>query len=552
MPTKKEVEKYMKKIKKEIAKKLGLTRMPTNIEILSFLSEKPASIITKPVRTISGVAPIAIMTSPAKCPHVKKGIGPCIMCPGGPDSVFGNVPQSYTGEEPAASRAIRNKFDPYLQVFNRLEHYVLLNQNFEKVEFIIMGGTFPARKKDYQERFIGYAFKALNDFSKIFYVGNKFDFVKFKEFFELPAHVKDAARVKRIIKKISLLKGRINLKAEQLKNEKARIRCVALCIETRPDYCKQKHINQMLALGTTRIELGVQTIYDEILKKINRGHSVKDSIKATQLAKDCFLKVGYHMMLGLPFSTLNKDIVAFKEIFENPEFRPDALKIYPCLVIKGTKLYQLYKDKKFLPVTKEQAIDAIIEIKKSIPKYCRILRIQRDIATQLIEAGVDASNLRQIVHQRMKELNIKCNCIRCREPFDKEISWQDVKFLAYEYEASKGTEIFITAEDTKNDILLGFCRLRIPYKPFRKEITSNSAGIRELHVYGKAASLTASNEKTIQHKGLGKKLLNKAEELAREKFDIKKLLVISGIGVREYYRNLGYKREGIYMVKKLS
>jgi len=257
-------------------------------------------------------------------------------------------------------------------------------------------------------------------------------------------------------------------------------------------------------------------------------------------------------MLGLPFSTLNKDIVAFKEIFENPEFRPDALKIYPCLVIKGTKLYQLYKDKKFLPVTKEQAIDAIIEIKKSIPKYCRILRIQRDIATQLIEAGVDASNLRQIVHQRMKELNIKCNCIRCREPFDKEISWQDVKFLAYEYEASKGTEIFIAAEDTKNDILLGFCRLRIPYNPFRKEITSNSAGIRELHVYGKAASLTASNEKTIQHKGLGKKLLNKAEELAREKFDIKKLLVISGIGVREYYRNLGYKREGIYMVKKLS
>jgi elongator complex protein 3 len=313
----------------------------------------------------------------------------------------------------------------------------------------------------------------------------------------------------------------------------------------------KKELNNMLEFGTTRVELGVQALSNHILKRIKRGHSIEDTIKATQLMKDCFLKVGYHMMPGLPGVSYADDVNYFKDLFKLSDFRPDALKIYPCMVIEGTELYTLWKKGRYKPLTTKKAAQMIVSIKKHIPKYVRIMRIQRDIPTFMTAAGVDRTNLRQYVSKILQKKKQECQCIRCREPRDKKIDFKNVRMLTCYYEASKGAEVFISAEDIKNNILLGFCRLRIPYKPFRKEITKDSAGIRELHVYGTTEKI-GKKGKNVQHKGIGKKLVKEAERIARDVFDKKKMLVISGIGVKEYYcKKLGYKKDGVYVSKRL-
>ncbi len=535
------------KLKNKLCKKYRIMQPPTDIQILLHSTPEDAQkmkIVTKPIRTISGVAVIAIMSYPFACKH-----GRCMYCPGGPGSPFGDIPQSYTGREPATMRAIRNKYDAYLQVFNRLEQYIALGHFPDKIELIIMGGTFPSFDLEYQQEFITHAIKAMNDFGAEFFPKGIFDFKKYKDFFEMPGEMKDEARVKRIQERVSALKGKSELEKEQKRNEKSKIRCVAMCLETRPDYCFEKEINTMLRLGATRVELGAQTVYEEVLKKIKRGHTVKDTIKATQLLKDSFLKAGYHMMPGLPGSSNEQDVMMFKELFSNPDFQPDALKIYPCMVIEGTELFDLWKKGKYLPLTTEKAAEMLVEIKKFIPEYCRIMRVQRDIPTTMIAAGVDRTNLRQYAAKILKEKNIKCRCIRCREPKGRELDFNAVKMKRFDYTASHGKEIFLSAVDETNDILLGFCRLRIPYKPFRPEITKDSAGIRELHVYGTVVPVGEKGE--IQHKGFGKKLLQEAEKIAKEEFKCKKMLVISGIGVREYYKKFGYKKDGAYVSKKL-
>ncbi|MBU4284342.1 MAG: tRNA uridine(34) 5-carboxymethylaminomethyl modification radical SAM/GNAT enzyme Elp3 [Nanoarchaeota archaeon] len=528
--------------------------IPTDIRILLSADVKDRKLlkhlITKPTRTISGVAVCAIMTKPIKCPH-----GKCAICPGGPKSFFGNMPQSYTGKEPAARRAIRNNFDPYLQVMNRLEQYIMTGHVPDKIELIIMGGTFPSFKKTYQDYFIKYALKAMNDFSKIFFRNEELDLVKFKTFFEMPGNFQDDARVNRIKKKLLILKNKTKttLEKEQKKNESSKIRCVGLTIETRPDFAKQKHANQMLRLGATRVELGVQTVYDNVLNKIERGHSVQDSVNSTKSLKDTGFKINYHMMIGLPGSDRKKDINSFKEIFSDQSFRPDMLKIYPCMVLKGTKLYRLWKNKKYKPVTTKKAVEIITEIKRFVPPYVRIMRVQRDIPTYLTEAGVDKTNLRQYIEKELKEKGIKCNCIRCREIGHKlkkeKINSKNIKLKFLEYNASNGKEFFISYEDAKNNALIGFCRMRFPSQSLRKEITGKSALIRELHVFGSAISI--GKKGNIQHAGYGKKLLKKAEDISR-KNKKNKIVAISGIGVRNYYRRLGYKKHGPYMVKYLN
>ncbi len=542
--TKKELD----KLKLWLSRKYKLNKNLSNIDLLSNIKDPNFKILlTKPIRTISGVTPISIMSKPANCPSQAK----CIYCPGGINSVFGNTPKSYPGNSPGIIRAIRNDYDPYLQVFNRLEHYVLLNQDITKVEFIVMGSTFLFFDKNYKEDFIKFSLKALNDFSDMFVKDNKIDFEKFTNFYELPASIKDNERIKRIKEKLLKLKLNTTLGNEQLKNETSYSRCVAMCLETRPDYCFEDHISEMLDYGTTRVEIGVQTLSDEIHKIIKRGHTNRDSIKATQLLKDSFLKVTYHNMLNLPGSTIENDKYELKEIFENPDYKPDSLKIYPCLVFKGTELYEQWKQGKHKEFTIEEIIDIIVESKKYIPKYCRIMRINRDIPTFMSEAGVRKTNLRQYVEQELRKRGINCNCIRCKEPKLNKISWKDVKLQRLDYEASKGHEIFLSYEDIKQDLLLGFARLRIPYKPFRKEITDKSAGIRELHVYGEAIKI--GDKGNIQHKGLGINLMQEAEKIAREEYNIKKMLVISGIGVKNYYINkLGYKKDGIYVSKILK
>lgn len=492
-------------------------------------------IITKPSRTIAGVAPVAIMTRPEKCPH-----GTCIFCPGGPGSYFGNIPQSYTGNEPASMRAVRNNFDPYLQVFNRLEHYALLGQDFSKAEVIIMSGTFLAVDAAYREEFIAYIFKAFNDFSNLFFKDGRLVFQRLKEFFELDGEFKNPTRIQRVQQRILQCKGTSSLREEQLKNENAASRVVALCIETKPDYCRQENIQEALRLGCTRMELGVQNLNDKSLHFANRGHSVADTIAATQQLKNAFLKVTYHVMPGLPCSSKEQDVEMFKEFFLNPAYQPDSLKIYPCMVMPGTGLYGLWKQGKFQPLTTAEATEIIVAAKQHIPEYCRVMRIQRDIPTKVTAAGVDKTNLRQYVAELLQKKNIRCRCIRCREPRGKQINWGAVRLKRIDYGASGGHEVFLTFEDAKQDLLLGFARLRV---------VGNLAGIRELHVYGQATAFGKEGE--VQHRGLGRRLMEEAERIAAEEFRCRKMVVISGIGVREYYRNMGYRDDGRYVSKSL-
>jgi len=541
-----------------IRKYKGLGKIPKNVDIVNIASkrdrERFSDLLTiKPSRTISGVAVVAIMGKPYKCPHKK----PCIYCPGGVGSVFGDMPQSYTGKEPATRRAIRNRFDPYLQVMNRLEHYAVMNKPLDKIELIIMGGTFPSFPLKYQTDFVKYAFKAMNDFSYIFFKKNKLDFNKFKKFFELDSDINDKARVERIHKRLLKLKNKAktNLEKEQKKNEKAKVRCVSLVLETRPDYAKLKHANRMLKLGCTKVELGVQTIYDDILKKIGRRHSSEDTIKATRILKDLGFKICYHVMPGLPGVSRKKDLFALQALFGYGELLPDMLKIYPCMVLKGTRLYKLWKRKKYKPLTTKQAANLIAEFKKNVPSWVRISRVQRDIPTFMTEAGVDRTNLRQYIEKLMKKKRIKCRCIRCRESGqvlskNKKIKIGKIEILTNHYLASEGNEFFISAEDVKNDILFGYCRLRFPYSFLRKEVNEDTALIRELHVYSPLVGIGKKSKSSYQHRGIGKKLLETAEETARTYYK-KKMIVIAGIGAREYFRKLGYKKDGPYMSKQL-
>lgn len=541
------------KIKAELSHKYKLKSIPMNIEILCNLQPQQIQkyrkfLITKPTRTISGVAPLAIMTAPLNCPAQAK----CTFCPGGPNSYYGNTPKSYPGGSPAHLRAMRNKYDPYLQVFNRLEHYILLNQDCSKTELIIMGGTFPSYPLNYRHDFVTYALKAMNDFSELFFTP-QFNIEKFRQFFELPADVKDPERTKRLHEKLLRLKGTTTLEQEQKRNETSNIRCTVFCIETRPDCSLPVHINDMFHLGCTRVELGVQSLYDAILQKVERGHDVQSSIQATQLLRDSFLKVGYHMMLSLPGSTRKSDITMFKELFVNPDFKPDALKIYPCLVFKGTKLYQQWQNGEFQPIDAYEAAQRIIELKKHVQPYCRIMRIQRDIPTKIVEAGVEKTNLRQEVFELMKKKNIRCRCIRCREPKNMDIDWKNVKMQRYDYDASQGKEIFLSFDDTKKDKILGFVRLRLPHKPFRSEITTKTAGIREIHVYGSATKVGEKKSENLQHQGLGMQLLQEAERIAQEEFDMRKMIIIAGIGAREYFREkCNYEQDGPYVSKRLA
>ncbi|MFW6013718.1 MAG: tRNA uridine(34) 5-carboxymethylaminomethyl modification radical SAM/GNAT enzyme Elp3 [Nanoarchaeota archaeon] len=539
-------KKKLSKKKLELCKKHKLQNIPTDIEVLlhtSFdeLSEIKELIITKPGRTGSGVAVVAIMTYPFKCPH-----GECAMCPSYTDD---NVPQSYTGKEPATLRGIRNEFDPYLQVMNRLEQYIVTGHSPEKVELIIMGGTFMSFPKEYKRDFVYYAYKAMNDFSKMFNDCGELNIEKFKEFFELPGDIQDKERAKKIEQKLLKLKehnSNPTFAEEKKQNESSTIRCVGLTIETRPDYGKLKEGNEMLEYGCTRVELGVQTVYDDVLEGIERGHSVQDSIESTQILKDLGFKINYHVMPGLPNVSFEKDIEGFKKLFENENFRPDMLKIYPCMVLKNTKLYKRWKKGEFRPLDAENASRLIREFKKYVPRYVRIMRVQRDIPTYAIEAGVERTNLRQMIDQH--EHN--CKCIRCREAgrvFEKKGRVPEKpKTHIKKYNASGGTEYFISIEE--DDVLFGFIRLRFPGKALRDEITKNSAFVRELHVYGGLARI--GKEGKYQHKGHGKKLLQKAEEIAKEN-DKYKIIVISGVGVRDYYCKQGYELEGPYMVKYL-
>ena len=507
---------YVNRVKMQVAAKHRLHKVPSNAEIIRLLKAEEKSKLMpllrrKATRTISGITVIAVMTQPYPCPQPE----PCAYCPGGPP--FG-VPQSYTGFEPAAMRGLQNEFDPYLQVKSRIEQLQAIGHNVDKIELIIMGGTFPATPLDYQTWFIQRCLDAITD----------------NESASLEEAKKNA--------------------------ETSKIRNVGITVETRPDWAKERHVDHMLGMGVTRGELGVQNPNDEIYRLVGRTHSVQDVIEATRIMKDSGLKIVYHLMPGLPGSNLKNDLKAFKEIFTGPDFKPDMIKIYPCLVLKGTKAYKWYREGTYKPYTNEEAVNLIVEVKKIIPPWIRIMRVQRDIPAPLIIAGVNRGNLRQLVQQELREQGVRCRCIRCREVGHKMLTDEvkpcpeKVKILTIKYEASKGEEIFISAEDPENDVLIGYLRLRIPSeKAHRPEIKAEPCSIvRELHVYGPLVPVGKHLASAWQHKGYGAILLGEAERITKEDYDLKKILVISALGTKQYYMRFSYNYDGVYMSKMLE
>ncbi len=452
------------------------------------LKPKPNE-IRKPTKTISGITPVAVMLPPRACEH-----GTCLYCP----SL--NVPQSYTPKSPVVMRAAEVNYDVYKQVIARIKAFQTMNHPTEKIELIIMGGTFLEYPKDFQYKFIKRCYDALN--GKV---------------------SKDLEKAQRL-------------------NEKAKHRCIALCVETRPDECI-KYIERMRDFGVTRVELGVQIPDDKIYKKIKRGHTVNDVIDATRELKNAGFKIGYHIMPGLPGSNLKKDLIFFKKLFSDERFRPDQLKIYPCQVIKGSKLEEEYWGKRYNPYTKEEISKLLSKMLKETPRYCRIMRIMREIPPDYLVSGTTRIDLRKDVEKELREHKKQIKEIRFREIGfalrDKKQINQDLKLKITKYKSSEGNEFFLEIVN-KDDILFGLLRLRIIDK---------KALIRELHVYGKSLKL-GEKGKVSQHIGLGKWLMKEAEEISKKEKS-KKILIISGIGVREYYKKLGYKLEDTYMIKNL-
>ncbi|MFA4819663.1 MAG: tRNA uridine(34) 5-carboxymethylaminomethyl modification radical SAM/GNAT enzyme Elp3 [Candidatus Aenigmatarchaeota archaeon] len=449
----------------------------------------------KNVRTASGVANIAVMWMHEK--HENSCPANCIYCPQGKDETGLIAPKSYTGVEPTTLRAIRNDYDPFLQVTNRIKQLNLIGHSTDKCELIIMGGTFMATPTKFQEEFVK---RCLDGFNNV--TANDLDHA-------------------------------------QLINEAAANRCIGMTVETRADFCSQQQIEQMLKLGCTRVEIGVQSTDDNILKIINRGHNSQANIDAIKRLKENGLKVCVHWMPGLTGLSgkidEKKEIEMFSSLF-TADYMPDELKIYPTLVVPGTKLYELWRNGRYTPLNTDQMIRLLIEFKKIVPLFVRIKRVMRDISEHKSEAGARVTNLRQLAKERMKKENIECRCIRCREVGHTKETSGEPELKEITYDASDGKEIFLSYEN--GNALLGFLRLRL----------SATATVRELHVYGSMVEIGKTGG--WQHRGLGKKLLEKAEEIAKSS-GYTSITVTSGIGVRTYYEKLGYSFESPYMTKNL-
>jgi len=502
-------------------------------------------LLKKPAKTASGVAVVAVMPKPFACPH-----GRCTYCPGGPE--YG-TPNSYTGAEPPALDAIRYEHDPVPQIRTKLEKLEAFGHDTSKTEIVIVGGTFLFMPRQYREAFVKSCYDALNG-----------------------AASDSLAQAQRL-------------------NETSRVRCVGLTVETKPDYCMEGHIDSMLGYGATRVEIGVQSLRDRVYRITNRGHTYADVTRSFQLAKDAGYKIAAHMMPGLPTMTPDMDIEDFARLYDDSDLRPDMLKIYPSLVVRGTPLYEEYRNGRYAPYSDQEMIRVLAEAKRRIPKWVRIMRVQREIPPSQIVAGPRQGNLRQLVRQRLEEQGTPCRCIRCREAglsrrrsvYDgcddgrngthgragdsnnsNNGSSSDAGQSAYagpdalrldivHYDSSGGNEAFMSYEDDAERIY-GFVRLRSPGPgAHRPEVSAGTCLIRELHVYGRMVGLGAAPPPApapggaIQHSGLGRALVENAENVARERFGAHRLLVISAIGTREYYRKLGYSLYGPYMARDL-
>lgn len=492
------------------------------------------------VRTMSGVAPVTVMTKPFPCP------GRCVYCPS--DS---RMPKSYIPEQPAAQRAYRQRFNPYTQVFVRLKALYMTGHEVSKVELRVIGGTWSAYKKTYQTWFLKQCLLAMNEFNEQMKRGVGEDMSDITQKCKIESEYGDETVNTVILRPIA--SG--NLKWEDVvkMNEVADVRCIGINVETRPDFLDEKEVARLRKLGVTKVEMGVQTTDDEVQRITKRGHSLESVRKATKLLKNAGFKIGYHMMPNLPGSTVDLDKKMIEDLFSWEEYQPDYLKIYPCMVVPKSELFNIYKRGEFTPYDDKTLMEVLFEQLKAVPEWCRVDRIARDIPAPEIEAGSKVSNVRQVLEKKMKEDGIPCREIRSREVKDENIDVKNVKLVKREYCANGGKEIFLSYEDLTKNKLIALLRLRLPdfedsEKHFIPELR-NLALIREVHVYGRQLAVGNKDFGDKQHAGWGSKLMIEAEKISKEA-GYRGVAVISGIGTREYYRKKGYKLKGSYMLKK--
>ncbi|XP_009562064.1 elongator complex protein 3 [Cuculus canorus] len=510
----------LNKLKTKTSAKYGLSAQPRLVDIIAAVPPQYRKALVpklkaKPIRTASGIAVVAVMCKPHRCPHINFTGNICVYCPGGPDSDFEYSTQSYTGYEPTSMRAIRARYDPYLQTRHRVEQLKQLGHSVDKVEFIVMGGTFMALPEEYRDYFIRNLHDALSGHTS--------------------NNVAEAVRY----------------------SERSLTKCIGITIETRPDYCLKRHLSDMLSYGCTRLEIGVQSVYEDVARDTNRGHTVKAVCESFHLAKDAGFKVVAHMMPDLPNVGLERDMDQFVEFFENPAFRPDGMKLYPTLVIRGTGLYELWKTGRYKSYPPSTLVDLVARILALVPPWTRVYRVQRDIPMPLVSSGVEHGNLRELALARMKDLGTQCRDVRTREVGIQEIHHKvrpyQIELVRRDYVANGGWETFLSYEDPEQDILVGLLRLRkCSEESFRTELKGGISIVRELHVYGSVVPVSSRDPSKFQHQGFGMLLMEEAERIAKEEHGSWKIAVISGVGTRNYYRKIGYELEGPYMVKRLD
>lgn len=510
----------------------------------------------KPTRTNSGVAPVTILTKPFPCP------GKCIYCP---NDV--RMPKSYLKDEPGAQRAERNNFDPYLQTYNRLKAMADTGHNVEKVELIILGGTWSFYPEEYQIWFLKRAFEAMNDFGVI----DNRDDVHTKNIFEeadkIPNRTKEGRKraYNELVTEVVRNKGKEffskselsdwqELEEQQELNEKAKSRCVGLVIETRPDYIDEKEALKIRRLGATKVQIGVQSLDDEIQKLNKRGHGRKETAEAFRILRLAGFKIHAHWMPNQYGSSVEGDIKDYHRLWEK-EFRPDELKIYPTSIITNTKLNELYENGDYVPYAYEELLKVLTDTMEATPRYCRLTRVIRDIPSSDIVAGNKYSNFRQIAEQKLKQEGRYCSCIRCREIKQKDVLEEDLETEIIKYDTSIGKEVFLSYKTKSEDKIVGFLRLALPDKKIAKEHfmdeLKNNAMIREVHVYGQVVGIGKTRVGKSQHLGLGTKLVEQAKKIAKDN-SFNSIAVISAIGTREYYRKLGFALNTLYMTSNLD
>ena len=463
-----------------------------------------AAIRMKPVRTLSGVTTITVLTRPSPCP------GECIFCPSETD-----MPQSYLPDEPGARRGVENHFDPWLQVSSRLQALREVGHPTDKVELLILGGSWGAYSRSYREWFVRRCFEALNE-------ENPQDDI-----------------------------GDVSLAEVQERNSHGRHRNVGLVIETRPDLINRSELLEYRRLGVTKLQIGVQSLDDQILELNRRGHSADEARQAFALARAAGFKLVAHWMPNLLGATPASDRQDFLRLWEEGGLDPDELKIYPCQLLRSAPLYAYWQRGEYLPYSEETLLDLLADIKTQVPRYCRINRVIRDIPSPNVVAGNRNTSLRQDVAKEMARRGTHCQCIRCREVRAEAVEATELTLHDLVYPAGGAEEHFISF-DTPDDHLAGFLRLSLPNgNPLAIPDLESAAIIREVHVYGQSLEVGADQSGAAQHRGLGRKLIAQAEAIAIARGYVN-LAVISAVGTREYYAARGFVNGALYMVKDLK